>query len=250
MEIVYVIIGIAALLAVYFLFLKKPEEKQLPAPGEKKLPAARDKKSERPEPASRREARREEKAAGKADGSRKSRSRGRRRAGDRRRGSALGPASPLARPRARRAEPAQGPGEVARRRRFFRPAQGAVCRSPRDQPRDRREHRRGPAELRRRSADHPGDPGASAADAQRQRSGGLRSGLGSAARRGAADPLGRGKSRRFRAAGKADGGAHGRRQRRRQDDDHRQACDQAPGRRAESACSPPATPSAPRRFSS
>ena len=66
MEIVYVIIGIAALVAVYFLFLKKPEEKQLPPSAEKKLPA-KEKKSERPAaPESRKEARREEKA-GKRD---------------------------------------------------------------------------------------------------------------------------------------------------------------------------------------
>jgi fused signal recognition particle receptor len=63
MEIVYVIIGIAALVAVYFLFLKKPEEKQLPAPADKKLPAGKEKKSERPAaPESRKESRRPEKA--------------------------------------------------------------------------------------------------------------------------------------------------------------------------------------------
>ena len=68
MEIVYVIIGIAALVAVYFLFLKKPEEKQLPAPAEKKLPAARDKKSERPAaPESRKESRRPEKTEEKGE---------------------------------------------------------------------------------------------------------------------------------------------------------------------------------------
>jgi fused signal recognition particle receptor len=68
MEIVYVIIGIAALVAVYFLFLKKPEEKQLPAPAEKKLPAARDKKSERPAaPESRKESRRPDKAEEKGE---------------------------------------------------------------------------------------------------------------------------------------------------------------------------------------
>jgi fused signal recognition particle receptor len=47
MEIVYIIVGIAALAAIYFLFLKKPEEKQLPAAPEQKLPAPKDKKAER-----------------------------------------------------------------------------------------------------------------------------------------------------------------------------------------------------------
>jgi fused signal recognition particle receptor len=47
MEIVYIIVGIAALAAIYFLFLKKPEEKQLPAAGEQKLPAPKEKKAER-----------------------------------------------------------------------------------------------------------------------------------------------------------------------------------------------------------
>jgi len=57
MEIVYIVVGIVALVAIYFLFLKKPEEKQLPAAPDRKLPAKdkeKEKKSERP-PASKKE---------------------------------------------------------------------------------------------------------------------------------------------------------------------------------------------------
>jgi fused signal recognition particle receptor len=44
MEVVYVIIVLGVLVGAYFLFFRKPEEKQLPPSAEKKLPAKRDEK--------------------------------------------------------------------------------------------------------------------------------------------------------------------------------------------------------------
>ena len=45
MEIVYVLVGIVALVAVYFLFLRKPEPEKLEAPPKRELP---EKKEEAP----------------------------------------------------------------------------------------------------------------------------------------------------------------------------------------------------------
>lgn len=53
MEIVYVLVGIVALVAVYFLFLRKPEPEKLEAPPERELPEKKEeaaKKREEPKP--------------------------------------------------------------------------------------------------------------------------------------------------------------------------------------------------------
>ncbi|GMV16017.1 MAG: signal recognition particle-docking protein FtsY [Polyangiaceae bacterium] len=65
MEIVYVLVGIVALVAVYFLFLRKPEPEKLEAPPKRELPekkeeAAKKREEPKPRPAA-------EKAAAKAE---------------------------------------------------------------------------------------------------------------------------------------------------------------------------------------